>query len=400
MRDRPEGRYRKISLRMHADAAYRRLSDPQPCGKALWHHLLFGPHTGIIPGLSVAGEAQLAETLNWPIEGFRKAFREVSGEDLAKADWKARVVWLPNAIRHNPPQSPNVVRGWAEAWREVPECELKSVAHQALKGFVCAMGEGYAKAFLEAFPEDMPESGAGAGTRAGLPPPVPPSVAAPPLPIELDTPEFREAWNAWETDRRKRRLKPLTDRGKAQQFAALAPLGPAKACACIAESIRQGWQGLFPERMNGNGHKPREDREVRRLREMLAPGEAAEAKPLDVPARLAALAAAIPAKLVGAKELRRRVLALESADSVSAEAALGELDAQLLALAEEAMPPDLEAEIAAGIAACERGQLARATPEAKAGARKSLRARLLRERLGVPVLSLFGPDAQAREAAH
>jgi hypothetical protein len=181
-------RYRRVSLRMNADARYRRLSDPQPCGKFLWHHLLFGPHTGIIPGLSVAGEAQLAEAIGWPLKGFREAFQEVFREGMAEADWGARVIWLSKAIAHNPPASPNVIKSWREAWEEIPECALKVKAYQTLKAFTEGMGKGFAEAFVYAFGKDIPESGAGTGAvteaRAGStqePPYSPPvgPVAAP-----------------------------------------------------------------------------------------------------------------------------------------------------------------------------------------------------------------------------
>ena len=161
-------RYRRISLRMNGDAKFRSLSDPQPCGKSLWFHLLTGPHTGIIPGLSSAGEAQLAETLGWSLESFRSSFQEVTSQGMAEADWGARLLWLPKAIAHNKPQNPNVVRNWSEAWEELPECDLKVKAYQALRAFMESLGEGYAKAFLESFRESLPNTGTGTGTGTGV----------------------------------------------------------------------------------------------------------------------------------------------------------------------------------------------------------------------------------------
>src|SRR4051812_18923898 len=96
-------RYRKIDTCMWGDSKFRDLSAPQPNGQSLWIYLLTGPHTTNIPGLSCAGEAHLAEALGWSVEAFREAFLEVSSKGLAKADWKARVVWIPNAMKFNPP---------------------------------------------------------------------------------------------------------------------------------------------------------------------------------------------------------------------------------------------------------------------------------------------------------
>lgn len=141
---------------MWNDARFRALSAPPPNGQTLFQRLLSGPELTNIPGVFTAGELALSEALGWDVEGFRKAFGEVFREGLAKADWKARLVWIPKAIAFNRPESPNVVRSWRQAWDEVPECALKTEAYHALKAFCEGMGEGFAKAFGEACPEPSP----------------------------------------------------------------------------------------------------------------------------------------------------------------------------------------------------------------------------------------------------
>ncbi|HLV85812.1 MAG TPA: hypothetical protein VKV39_02475 [Candidatus Sulfotelmatobacter sp.] len=140
-------RYRKIDTRMWGDAKFRALSSPAISGKYLWIFLLTGPHTTNLPGLFRGGEKSLAEEVGWSVEGFRKGFRELFQEGLIKADWNARVVWIPNAIKYNPPENPNVVKSWRDSWDEVPECPLKSEAYERLKGFTEGLGEGFGKAF-------------------------------------------------------------------------------------------------------------------------------------------------------------------------------------------------------------------------------------------------------------
>jgi hypothetical protein len=82
-----------------------------------------------------------------------------------------------------------------------------------------------------------------------------PMVAIPP---ELDTEEFRVAWGEWKADRRERKLKAYTPRGETGQLKMLAKLGPSGAVACIEKSIRNQWQGLFPDRgETGGGNGPR-----------------------------------------------------------------------------------------------------------------------------------------------
>jgi hypothetical protein len=115
--------------------------------------LLVGPQTSAIPGLFSAGQRGLAEILEWSLVGFRSAWREIEKLGLARADWTNRVVWIPNAIQHNPPESPNVVRSWRTTLADIPECALKVEAVQALRAFCGGLGEGFGKAFAEAYPE-------------------------------------------------------------------------------------------------------------------------------------------------------------------------------------------------------------------------------------------------------
>src|SRR5262252_6925471 len=108
---------------MWGDEKFRQLS-----GTTAWPHFARrqpGPHTRALPGLFSIGEAGLAEVLGWPLRGFRAARRELEAQGIVKADWLARIVWIPNALKHNPPESPNVVRRWRATVDEMPECALK-----------------------------------------------------------------------------------------------------------------------------------------------------------------------------------------------------------------------------------------------------------------------------------
>lgn len=155
-----EARYSKVTRRMWNDADFRELSAPPPNGQSLWQRLLTGPELTCIPGLFPAWEAGLADALRWPLEGFREAFLEVSSKGMAKADWKAGLVWVPKAPKHNKPASPNVILSWGSVWEELPECDLKEEAYRHLRAFA----EGWGEAFLKAFDQAIPESGAGTGS--------------------------------------------------------------------------------------------------------------------------------------------------------------------------------------------------------------------------------------------
>jgi hypothetical protein len=145
-------RYRKISVRIWGDEKFRRLSKPKPNAQSLWFYLLTGPHTSALPGVFVSGEASLAEALGWSVKDFRRCFSELVAAGMAKAEWSHRVVWLPKAVNHNAPESPNVVKSWRVALDEVPECHLKYEAASALKAFIEGLGEGFRKALGEGWP--------------------------------------------------------------------------------------------------------------------------------------------------------------------------------------------------------------------------------------------------------
>lgn len=146
-----KGRYRKVEVKTWGDEKFRALTPIPPCGQGLWLYLITGPHTGPIPGLFRAGRAGMAEDLDWELEAFDEAFGEAFAQGMVEADFKARVVWVPNAIKHNRPESPNVVRSWSSEFDLIPECDLKRKAYESLKASIHALGEAFAKAFDESF---------------------------------------------------------------------------------------------------------------------------------------------------------------------------------------------------------------------------------------------------------
>lgn len=150
-------RYRKISTRMYADDRFLELSPMKPSGQSLWIYLLTGPHTNAVPGLFVAGEAQLAERLHWPVAAFRRCWNEIESRGMVQIDRVRHLVWLPNAIKHNMPESPNVVLGWHTHIDELPSCPLRDQALWHLHAVLETIGERgiYAKALRDILPEGV-----------------------------------------------------------------------------------------------------------------------------------------------------------------------------------------------------------------------------------------------------
>jgi hypothetical protein len=147
--------YRTVDQRMWGDENFQALSAPEPNAQSLWIFLLIGPLTTSLPGLIRIGEAGLAESLGWSLKPFRERFQELLLRGMIKADWQARVLWIPNAIKYNMPANPNVIKGWKSHWDLIPECSLKSEAHKALMAAVSEK-KPFAEAFIFACGNGLP----------------------------------------------------------------------------------------------------------------------------------------------------------------------------------------------------------------------------------------------------
>ena len=116
-------------------------------------YLLTGPETGPIPGLLRVGRQQLAEALDWsPIDDFDDAFAEIEAQGMARADWAARLVWLPKALRA---ATRRTTRTCSCAGRStsspLPECALRFLALEALHAHAALRSPHFLDAFDKAF---------------------------------------------------------------------------------------------------------------------------------------------------------------------------------------------------------------------------------------------------------
>jgi hypothetical protein len=130
----------------------------------------------------------------------------------------------------------------------------------------------------------------------------------------------------------------------------------------------------------------------KRRHQLHAAATVAVASEIDVGARLAALAVALPSALPGRGELERRIRALEG-DAETIEGALAGLDREILLRAEETLTPEEQQAIAAEVEAALGKLRHRLGEEQLRGAYSELREKLLRDRLELPLLSLFAPEA-------
>jgi hypothetical protein len=149
-------KYRKVDVRIWNDERFRALS---PHGQLVFLFLMTHPNMTVVGGMraSIAG---LAEELRFSYEDFREAFQEVSAQGMVRREEGVPLIWLPNFLKYNKPESPNVVKSWPAAFDLLPECAMKAQIYEALrvfaKGLTKAFKEAFAKAFPEAFAKSMP----------------------------------------------------------------------------------------------------------------------------------------------------------------------------------------------------------------------------------------------------
>ena len=198
-------KYRKIATKMWLDRRFVALSNSGPSAKYLWQYLISGPFTTNIPGVVIAGRAGMAESLGWPLRGigsessnllseglgealreglskdidkglrevldkaiqkgcfslkqkttllsvfrgFDDVLREIEEEAMAVSDFSNQLIWLPNSLLYNKPESPNVVKSWAYDWERVPECDLQVAMYRSMYSYFETIGGGWFEAFLE-----------------------------------------------------------------------------------------------------------------------------------------------------------------------------------------------------------------------------------------------------------
>lgn len=243
-------RYRKVDPRIWNDAKFRKLNDQ---GKLTFFFLLTHPHMTAI-GAMRASLPGLASEIGWSEKAFREAFGDASQKGMALHEEGASLVWLPNFIRYNPPESPNVVKAWVNALELLPECSLLNRVIAESVAFASTLNKGFAEALPEAFTKAMPiqeqeqEQEQEEKQDAGKP------ARFDPLKIVLPDCIPSESWSEWIGYRRQRKLT-CTEQTISGQVSNLQNWHAAghSVSGIIKTSIASGWQGLFEPKTGGAG---------------------------------------------------------------------------------------------------------------------------------------------------
>jgi hypothetical protein len=124
--------YSKIERMTSNDSKFNQLSDD---AKLTFFILLTHPHLTSL-GAMRGSFAGLASEMGWSGEKFKGAMTELVTMGMVQADESAHFVWFPHFLKHNQPESPNVVKSWSKSLNYLPECALKQSLLRHVKAFV------------------------------------------------------------------------------------------------------------------------------------------------------------------------------------------------------------------------------------------------------------------------
>jgi len=141
--------YRKIDVQIWNDA---RIAGLKPCAKLAFVFLITHPNMTSLGAMRATLQGLSAE-----LGVSAKDFGEVISKGMAKYDEKALCIFLPNFLKYQGAESPNVIKNWVKQIAYIPESDLKSEAIAALKAYAEGKPEGFAKAFRDAFAKEFRE---------------------------------------------------------------------------------------------------------------------------------------------------------------------------------------------------------------------------------------------------
>lgn len=113
-------RYRKIDPRIWNDAKFSALSHE---AQRAFFFVLTHPAMTALGAFRITREGMAAE-LGLAGKGFAEPFGELLEKGLVKYDESAFLLFVPNFLKYNPPENPNVIKSWEGSIDYLPECPL------------------------------------------------------------------------------------------------------------------------------------------------------------------------------------------------------------------------------------------------------------------------------------
>lgn len=144
--------YRKVCTLIWCDGNFMQLKDD---AKLLFLCLLTHPHQTALGGFRSTTNAIAAE-FKWTLPKCRRAFTELAGAKMVEYCDNDSFISLPNFLKFNPPDNPNVVLSWGRWMGMIPECDGKNRLIERARRVVESRGEDFQAAFRVAVCDSQP----------------------------------------------------------------------------------------------------------------------------------------------------------------------------------------------------------------------------------------------------
>ena len=244
--------YRTVDAAMWTDPKVKKMD---PRAKLAFLYLITNPHTHV-SGIYYLPAAVACYETGMSARDWDRVCDTLSRLCLVKFDRAHEVVWVVNMMTyqgtgerneksaayhlhedlHNSPLVLEFLEKYPAVRRHVKNGWIDRVSHRVSE--VCASVPLLSPDTRDLNPETKdpptPQPGEGSSSLEELPA----------IPGELDTPEFREAWDEWLAMRREKR-DPVTPRSAKGALKKMLAWGVGRAVAALWHSIGNGWKGIF-----------------------------------------------------------------------------------------------------------------------------------------------------------
>lgn len=143
------GRYRRVDTRIWNDSKFRELKDD---AKLLFFFIMTHQHMTSL-GAMRGSKSGFASELGWSVKKFSAAFSPITESGMVEYEEKTSFIYLPNFLKYNGPENPNVVKSWGLVLEQIPECEGRQRMIRKTAEFMKALPD----AFREALPKELRE---------------------------------------------------------------------------------------------------------------------------------------------------------------------------------------------------------------------------------------------------
>jgi len=136
-------RYRKVAVEFWNDRKIRTFDD---AGKLAFLAVLTNPAMTSV-GAMRGTLAGVAAELGWPLRKLERALAPAIDGKMIVVDAAAYFITMPNRLKHNRPENPNVYKGWAAAIMGLPECPERLALIGRCREHLRGCEKGFAEAF-------------------------------------------------------------------------------------------------------------------------------------------------------------------------------------------------------------------------------------------------------------